>query len=140
MTGIHYKTDLAGVDWEEMKAVLVADDFCNGRSPHQYKLSFENSSITIVAYAKDKIIGTVRVLSDGVCNAYIVDVWTHTPYRKQGVATKMMEMALSQLDGHHACLFTDDATEFYKKLHFRKDATGMERLVGRWLQNDSLIG
>ncbi|MBK8740653.1 MAG: hypothetical protein IPM02_14530 [Betaproteobacteria bacterium] len=33
---ITYTTVLAGVDWEEMKAAVAADDFDNGRTPDQW--------------------------------------------------------------------------------------------------------
>src|SRR5690606_25189493 len=97
MSNIHYKMDCDGVNWQEMHDTLIADDFHNGRSVEQYRLSFENTHTVVIAYDEDKIIGTVRALSDGVCNAYIVDVWTLTAYRQQGIARKMMELALDKL-------------------------------------------
>ena len=136
MTRITYKTDLAGVDWHEMKEILKEDDFDNGRSPEQLHLSFANSFATCIAYADDQIIGTVRALSDEVCNAYIVDAWTYNPYRKQGIGHKMIETLLVQLPGQHVYLFTDEDTlPFYKKAGFAQQGIGLGRLVGRWLDN-----
>lgn len=134
---INYKRDLAGVDWQEIKKTLVEDDFDNGRTPAQLKLSFENSAVTCLAYAEGRIIGTARALSDGVCNAYVVDVWTLTEFRRQGVARKMMELMLADLTGQHVYLFTDDAQEFYKKLGFQEQHIGLEIMIGHWLKNDS---
>lgn len=62
-----YKCDLENVDWEEMKATLSQDKFDKGRSPEQLKASFTNSYSTCIAYEGDRIIGTARVLSDGIC-------------------------------------------------------------------------
>ena len=132
-----YKQDLHGVDWEEMKAVLLADDFDNGRSPQQLKDSFANSYATCIVYSDRHIIGTARVLSDGVCNAYVVDVWTHSLYRHQGVARAMMQSLMSNLAGQHVYLFTDDAIDFYKKLGFKLHGTGMALVVGEWLNNNA---
>lgn len=132
---ITYTLNLEGVDWEEMKATLVEDDFDNGRSPEQLQRSFENSHSTCIAYADGRIIGTARALSDGVCNAYIVDVWTYSPFRKQGVARTILERLLEGLPGQHVYLFTDDAVGFYKKLGFTERPTGMEFVVGEWLVN-----
>ena len=133
---ITYTQDLDGVDWEEMKATLVQDDFDNGRTPEQLRESFANSSASIIAYAPDgRIIGTVRALSDGVCNAYVVDVWTLTEFRKQGVATRMMQILLDRFEGQHGYLFTDDTTvAFYKKLGFEEQGIGLARVVGQWLR------
>ncbi len=101
MPGIVYKTDLDNVDWAEMKATLRKDAFDNGRSPEQLKTSFENSYAACIASADHRIVGTARVLSDGVCNAYFVDVWTLSAYRRQGIATTMMQNLLSRLQGQH---------------------------------------
>lgn len=134
-----YRMDLTEVDWGEMKRKLTADNFDNGRSPEQLAASFRNSQVTVIAYAGDEIIGTVRALSDGVCNAYVVDVWTWRPYRHRGVATRMMELALEQLPGQHVYLFTDSAADLYRKLGFsRSRHEGFERVMGRWLDNRPL--
>ncbi len=132
---VTYKSDLSNVDWNEMKATLKQDAFDNGRTPQQLEASFQNTYATCIAYIDNRIVSTARVLSDGICNAYIVDVWTFTPYRRQGIASKMIELLLEKLLGQHVCLFTDDALEFYKKLGFTERETCMEIVVGRWLVN-----
>lgn len=136
MSVVTYTTDLEGIDWAEMQAILIEDDFNNGRSPQQYQTSFQQSYASCIAYADGRIIGTARVLSDGVCNAYIVDVWTITAYRGQGIARTMIQMLLDQLHGQHVYLFTDDAVAFYKKLGFEEQGIGLGQVVGQWLQKD----
>jgi ribosomal protein S18 acetylase RimI-like enzyme len=131
---INYSTDLNGVDWEEMKATLAADNFDNGRTPEQLRTSFQNSYATVVAYEDGHLVGTARILSDGVCNAYIVDVWTLSTYRRLGVGRTMMKLLESQVEGQHVYLFSDDAVEFYEKLGFTKQSTGLGKVVGKWLQ------
>ena len=132
---ITYKLDLLEVDWNEIKAKVAEDDFDNGRTPEQLKASFENSFATCLAYADGEIIGKVRALSDGVCNAYIVDVWTYTPYRRQGIASQMMDLLMEKLEGQHVYLFTDGETiKFYQQLGFKEWEVGLGRVVGEWLQ------
>jgi len=132
-----YRFDLDGIDWADLKSTLTADHFDNGRSPEQLEQSFRNSHSVCIAWDGDRIIGTARVLSDGVCNAYLVDVWTLTQFRGQGIARHMVESLLAKLPGQHVYLQSDDDTvEFYKKLGFRERPTGLERVVGKWLVND----
>ena len=133
---VTYTTDLDKVHWVAMKAILKQDAFDNGRSPEQLRKSFENSFATCIAYANGGIIGTARVLSDGVCNAYIVDVWTLSAYRRQGVARAMIDSLLAKLPGQHVYLFTDDVPEVYAKLGFETRGVGMEKVVGEWLVNE----
>ena len=132
---MRFELDLAGVDWQQMKRRVAEDDFDNGRTPQQLKESFENSFAACIAYADDNdgIIGTARVLSDGVCNAYLIDVWTYRPYRRTGVARRMIELLLERLQGQHVYTFTDDVVGFYRKIGFVERPTGLERVVGRWL-------
>lgn len=139
MTDITYRTDLVGVDWQQMKDRLIEDDFDNGRTLKQYEISFHNTAVVCLAYADGGIIGTVRALSDGVCNAYIVDVWTYSPYRGQGVARRMMEIVLEKLQGQHVYLFTDDMQAFYERIGMERadHLIGYQTVVGEWLQNES---
>ena len=135
---IQYKSNLKNVDWQEMKKLLEIDRFDNGRTPMQLQKSFENSYASVIAYAGNSIIGTARVLSDGVCNGYIVDVWTLTKYRRQGIASNMIKILMEQLKGQHIYLFADEAIDLYIKLGFQPQPTGLGKVVGEWLKNDSL--
>jgi predicted GNAT family acetyltransferase len=139
MTAITYKADLDGVDWDAMKATLAQDDFDNGRTPAQLETSFAQSAHICLAYADGRLIGTARALSDGVCNGYIVDVWTLTAYRRQGIASAMMRRLLDKMPGQHVYLFSDDAADFYQKIGFVERPVGLEIVVGRWLDNTSLV-
>jgi ribosomal protein S18 acetylase RimI-like enzyme len=132
---IQYKTDLDGIDWATLKETLYQDQFDNGRTPEQLRQSFANSFAVCFAMLDGQVIGKARALSDGVCNAYIVDVWTLSAYRKRGIARAMMQNLLGRMHGQHVYLFTVDAQEFYRKLGFESQATGMGLVVGEWLQN-----
>jgi hypothetical protein len=66
----------AGVDWRKAKAALAEDQFDNGRSADALRRSFENSDHVAFAWLDGDLVGMARMLSDGVCNAYLLDVWT----------------------------------------------------------------
>ena len=130
---IIYRTSLAEVDWTRMKEALVSNNFDNGRSAEQLRASFQNSYAAVVAYDHDRIVGTARVLSDGICNAYIVDVWTLSDYRNQGIGRTMMTTLEEAPEGQHIYLFSEDAVDFYKKLGFSEQPTGLSKVKGKWL-------
>ena len=132
---IEYRNHLNNLDWAEMKSRCAEDDFDNGRTAEQLQRSFANSFATCIALDANHIIGTARVLSDGVCNAYLIDVWTYTPYRRRGVARKMIEILQQRLTGQHLYTFTDDVPEFYKKIGFVERPTGLEKVIGEWLKS-----
>jgi ribosomal protein S18 acetylase RimI-like enzyme len=131
---ILYLTKLDGVDWERLRETLIEDSFHNGRSAEQLRDSFRNSYAAVLACMDGEVVGTARVLSDGVCNAYVVDVWTHTRCRRRGIGRTMLEVLMARLEGQHVYLFTDEAVPFYKAIGFRERPVGMERTVGSWLE------
>jgi predicted GNAT family acetyltransferase len=123
------------VDWVQAKHHLAADDFDNGRSAAALKASFENSPHVVVALDGDQVVGMARLLSDGVCNAYLVDVWTRSSHRRRGIATTMVRSLADRVPGQHIGLQTDDAGAFYRALGFEPQPEFMSLVVGRWLDN-----
>lgn len=134
---VTYRTDLEGTDWEALRQDLIADDFHNGRTTDQLRLSFEQSRHVAMGHDGDRCIATGRMLSDGVGNAYVVDVWTRSDYRQRGIATKIMRLLMDAVPGQHIYLQTDDAVGFYTRLGFRSQPQGLSIIVGRYLDNDT---
>lgn len=128
---------LDGIDWDEAKADLAADEFDNGRSSEALRASFARSQH--VAFARDggRLVGMARLLSDGVCNAYLVDVWTASSHRRRGIASAMIEYLVEQVPGQHVGLQTDDAQAFYESLGFEPQPEFWSRVSGSWLDNDA---
>jgi ribosomal protein S18 acetylase RimI-like enzyme len=134
MPDIRFSMDLERIDWRQLKAVLAADRFDNGRSADQLRRSFENSHSVCLAWSGEQIVGTARVLSDGVCNAYLVDVWTLSTFRRQGIAREMIRQLATRLPGQHIYLQADeDIAEIYRRLGFQEQPVGMSKIVGKWL-------
>jgi GNAT superfamily N-acetyltransferase len=139
---IRFAMASTGIDWVALKQVLVADDFDNGRTPEQYRISHENSAAVIFALVPDgaggdRIVGNGRLLSDGVCNAYLVDIWTARDYRRRGIGSELVRRLVTTVPGQHVGLFTDDMQPFYASLGFRIRPDFMDLVVGRWLQNST---
>jgi predicted GNAT family acetyltransferase len=128
---------LHGIDWAQAKADLAADDFDNGRSAEALRRSFHQSQHVAFARNGDRVVGMARLLSDGVCNAYLVDVWTASAYRRQGIASSLVHLLLESVPGLHVGLQTDDAERFYESLGFRAQPEFWSYVAGRWLDNDA---
>jgi len=134
---VRIDSSLEGIDWEETKADLAADDWDNGRSAAALQRSFEQSQHVAFARDEERVVGMARLLSDGVCNAYLVDVWTHSAYRRQGIASQMIQRLLAEVPGQHVGLQTDDAQELYDALGFQAQPEFWSLVVGTWLDNDA---
>ncbi|HVM07518.1 MAG TPA: GNAT family N-acetyltransferase [Acidimicrobiales bacterium] len=134
---VTYDGDCSTVDWAQVKADLVADAFDNGRTPAALRRSFEQSQHVVFARdAGGRVVGTARLLSDGVCNAYLVDVWTLSSRRREGVASAMVRSLIEAVPGQHVGLQTDDAQAFYESLGFRRQPEFMATVSGSWLDNE----
>jgi len=128
---------LHDIDWTAAKADLAADAFDNGRSPEALRRSFEGSQHVVFARDGDQVVGMARLLSDGVCNAYLLDVWTRSSHRRRGIASAMIGHLIGQVPGQHIGLQTDDAEALYRSLGFRPQPEFLSLVVGRWLDNDA---
>jgi GNAT superfamily N-acetyltransferase len=126
---------LDGIDWAVAKADLAADDFDNGRSPQALRASFERSEHVAIARDGARVVGMARLLSDGVCNACLLDVWTMPAYRRQGIGTAMVRQLMSRVPGQHIGLQTEDAEAFYRSLGYGYQPVFMSAVVGEWLAN-----
>jgi len=126
---------LERIDWEEAKADLLADAWDNGRSGYALRRAFEQSQHVAFARDGERVVGMARVLSDGVSNAFVVDVWTMSAYRRQGVGSRMIRHLLEQVPGQHVGLQTDDAQAFYQSLGFEHQPEFWSLVVGKWLDN-----
>ena len=132
---IEFTSDLNGVDWAALKAALADDDFDNGRTPEQYRRSHENSHAVVFGRCGGEFVANGRILSDGVCNAYLVDIWTATAHRRKGIGREVVNRLLATVPGQHVGLFTDEREDFYAALGFRPQAGGMSKVVGSWLRS-----
>ena len=134
---VRIDNSLDGIDWEQVKADLAADDFDNGRTPEALRRSFHQSQHVAFARNGDQLVGMARLISDGVCNAYLVDVWTASAYRRRGIASAMIRQLLESVPGQHVGLQTSNAQALYESLGFRAQPEFWSIVVGSWLNNDA---
>jgi GNAT superfamily N-acetyltransferase len=134
---VHIDASLEGIDWQRVKADLSADDFDNGRSPEALRISFAQSQHVAIARDGDHVVAMARLLSDGVCNAYLLDVWTLSAYRRRGIASGVVRHLMARVPGQHVGLQTDHAAPFYARLGFRPQPQFLSVIAGTWPGNDA---
>jgi GNAT superfamily N-acetyltransferase len=133
MTAYAYGTSLDDVDWAALRLALAADDFDNGRTPQEYEASARASHANVFVRLGTELVGNGRILSDGVCNAYIVDVWTATPHRRRGIGGEIVRRLLATVPGQHVALLTSDQEAFYATLGFAVEREALSLVNGSWL-------
>jgi predicted GNAT family acetyltransferase len=134
---VHIGETLEGIDWDQVKADLAADAFDNGRSPQALHASFAQSQHVAIGRDGERVVAMARLLSDGVCNAYLLDVWTLSAYRRQGIGSRLVRQLADRVPGQHIGLQTSDAESFYTALGYRYQPHFMSAISGTWLGNDA---
>ena len=86
--------------------------------------SLKNSLFSVCAEYNNKIIGMGRVIGDGYLYFYVQDIVVYEKYRRQGVASKIMEIIMDYIvskaeKGSVVGLMSAKGVEgFYKKFGF----------------------
>lgn len=84
----------------------------------------------VYAYYKDKLIGTGRIISDGVITGLICGVGVHPHYQSQGIGKSIIELLVEKCkeDGIIAQLMCNDSLEkYYEKFGFQRFSIGMSK-------------
>ncbi|MFD0870763.1 acetyltransferase [Chlamydia abortus] len=95
-------------------------------SLHQAMLQ---SWCVISAYHEDELVGTGRLVSDGVLSAYLCGLAVHPDYQQMGIGSEIVRRLVSkgQHQNLHIELFCEEKLlNFYEKLGFAVFASGMK--------------
>lgn len=58
--------------------------------------AFENSLYTLGAFEHEKLLGFIRCLGDGEYDVYVSDLIVDKRYRRQGIGTALLSMAMKK--------------------------------------------
>jgi predicted GNAT family N-acyltransferase len=87
------------------------------------------STINIGAWSNGRLVGSVRVLSDGYFFSTVAEVMVDPAFRRQGVGAELMRRALDATPGGVLYLGAQPGQErFFERAGFRRGPTGY---VGR---------
>lgn len=98
----------------------------------QLARAMEQSWYVLYVYDQGKLIGTGRVVSDGVINAYLCGLGVDPAYRHHGIGTHIMEQLVQrcQQSNLHIQFFCEQQlVPFYEQRGFVHFATGMKREI-----------
>ncbi|BBF42173.1 acetyltransferase, GNAT family [Lachnospiraceae bacterium KM106-2] len=90
--------------------------------PDMLKQAYERSLYILTAWDKDQLVGTIRIVGDGISIIYIQDLIVRTNYQHSGIGTQLFHQAVSHYpDVYQKVLLTDDQPKtkaFYNKQGF----------------------
>jgi len=90
-----------------------------------------NNTINITAWQNNRLVGSVRVLSDGYFFSTITEILVDPEFQKQGIGAKLMEMA-SDVSPSSLSFGSQPGNEaFFEKLGFEKGLISYQKKKDR---------
>jgi GNAT superfamily N-acetyltransferase len=112
-----------------VKALWDLVPFSQGRDPESVMRAIQGSELIVTAWDEELLVGTCRVITDGVYYATLWDVIVHPDYRGQGVGSRLVHAAIDpfrQRGFSYIALYSVAGVEpFYERLGFRRHPAGM---------------
>ncbi|MBY0122036.1 GNAT family N-acetyltransferase [Bacillus sp. S/N-304-OC-R1] len=91
--------------------------------------AMQQSWYVLSAYDGNQLIGTGRIISDGVINGYICGVMVRPDYRNEGIGKEIVRRLVEQgmKDQLHIQLLSDESkAPYYERLGFEVFTVGMK--------------
>lgn len=98
-------------------------------NPEQLLQAMKGSFYSVYAYSGKELIGTGRVISDGIINAYLCGLGVQEKYRHNGVATEIIKQLTKKCRDNklHMQFFCEEhLVPFYQEKGFTQFAIGMK--------------
>lgn len=120
---VELSADPARLRLEQLQPLLAATFWTPGITAAEIERGIEHSALVVGAYLADgRQVGFLRVISDCVRFAYLLDVVVDAGVRRQGIGQAMVRFALEHprlRDVYQWLLVTRDAHGVYAKCGFR---------------------
>lgn len=97
-----------------------------------FNVSFINSTIVISAWAEDKLVGCVRVLSDRMFRSVIYDLAVMPEFQNQGIGKELVRRCREYFPGSEWLVETENAAGFYKKIGFKPNKNDFLSIPCKW--------
>lgn len=105
----------------------------SGNFPSQLQSALKNSSRVISAWDRDKLVGLIRGLDDGVWQASIDCLLVHAQYQGRGIASALLKVLLEEYGSFlYVTVVPDERknVDFYLKHGFKVIAEGTPMQLG----------
>ncbi len=97
-----------------------------------FNVPFINSTIVISAWAEDKLVGCVRVLSDRMFRSIIYDLAVMPEFHNQGIGNELVRRCMEYFPNSEWLAETETATGFYEKIGFKPNKGVFLSIPCKW--------
>lgn len=126
---LRYTTDFpAAEDLYELYENLGWNEFLQLPS-EKLLLAMKQSWCSVYVYNDNLLVGTGRIISDGISNAYLCGLGVHSDFRKIGIGRTISTQLIDycQANHLHTQLFCEEKLKsYYTSMGFKVFAIGMQ--------------
>lgn len=97
-----------------------------------FNIPFINSTVVISAWAEDKLVGCVRVLSDGIFRSIIYDLAVMPAFQNQGIGKELVRKCRECFPDSEWLVETETAAGFYEKIGFKPNKDVFMSIPCQW--------
>ena len=98
-----------------------------------FNMSFINSTLVVSAWADERLIGAVRVLSDKLFRSIIYDLVIDPAYQNMGIGRELIRRCIAHYPNSEWSLETTEQNiGFYEKIGFKRSQGVHFRIKGKY--------
>ena len=126
--GIIYK-DMHDFNADDLEELFHSVDWSSGDFPDKLVIAMKNYKTVYSAWDKDKLVGMICVMDDGIMNAYVHYLLVNPEYQDKKIGRTLVEMVKEHYKDYMriALIAYDNEAHFYENCGFEKgsDASPM---------------
>lgn len=108
----------------QLHKLFAAAGWSDGSEPpeiiEKYNIPFINSTLVISAWENERLVGAVRVLSDGMFRSIIYDLVVLPEYQNRSIGKELLKRCIEHFPNSEWLVqTTDEAAGFYEKNGFK---------------------
>lgn len=107
--------------------IHMANQVWSGTYNMQYTQEALDKTINVTAWDNDKLVGCVRVLSDGYFFGTITEILVLPNYQLKGIGKRLMDLAFKSSPTSLFFGAQPEAEDFYKKLGYEKSIQSFDK-------------
>ena len=118
---VEYK-DVHDFEPEELKRLFLSVEWSSGHFPHKLAVAMKNYETVYSAWDKDKLVGMICVMDDGVMNAYVHYLLVHPDYHGKTIGRTLVNLVKEKYKEYMRIVVIayDDEMHFYEACGFEK--------------------
>jgi ribosomal protein S18 acetylase RimI-like enzyme len=113
---VEYSESVEGVDETQLRGFFAG--WSHAPTPEQHLAILRASGHVVLAFDRERVVGFVTAVGDGVLSAFIPLLEVQPEYRGRGIGTELMRRMLARLESLYMVDLSCDSTlePFYRRL------------------------